>query len=167
MTGASRKNRLELLEKAAFCYPIIDNHTHNLLKEENRREFPFEGLTSEATGEAQKHAVSAVAHYRATIQLAQLYGCDPTFESVKKARDAMSYQELCDKCMKPTGIVSLLLDDGIDRVEELCYDYKWHDRFAATPSKRIVRVEVLAQVCLWWFKAIKHTDRISVHPRIS
>jgi hypothetical protein len=138
--------RLELLAKAAFCYPIIDNHTHNLLKEENRSVFAFEGLTSEATGDAQLDTTTSIAHYRATIQLAQLYGCDPTFEAVKRARDAMGYQELCDLCMKATGILSLLLDDGIDRLEELCYDYKWHDRFAATPSKRIVRVEVLAQV---------------------
>lgn len=137
---------LELLAKAAFCYPIIDNHTHNLLTEENRSFFAFEGLTSEATGDAQLDATSSLAHYRATIQLAQLYGCDPTFEAVKKARDALSYQDLCDLCMKPTGIVSLLLDDRMDSIRELCYDYKWHDRFTATPSKRIVRVEVLAQV---------------------
>ena len=58
----------------------------------------------------------------------------------------MGYEELCQRNMKPAGIVSLLLDDGMDKIEELCYGYKWHDRFVATPSKRIVRVETLAQV---------------------
>jgi len=142
----SQTKRLELLEKAAFSYPIIDNHTHNLLKAENRSAVAFEGLTSEASGEALVDATSSVAFYRAIIQLARLYECDPTLEAVKTARDAMSYEELCEKCMRPTGIVSLLLDDGMDKLEELCYEYKWHDRFADTPSKRIVRVETLAQV---------------------
>lgn len=145
-TTVPQTKRLDLLAKAAFCYPIIDNHTHNLLKEENRSAFAFEGLTSEASGEALIDATSSIAFYRAIIQLSQLYGCDPTLDAVKQARDAMSYEELCETNMKPTGIVSLLLDDGMEKIEELCYVYKWHDRFAATPSKRIVRVETLAQV---------------------
>ncbi|KAF8525584.1 hypothetical protein BU17DRAFT_83867 [Hysterangium stoloniferum] len=134
-----------LLKHAAFYFPIIDNHTHNLLKAEHRSDFPFEGLTSEANGEALIDATNTIALYRATIQLAKLYGCEPTFDAVKKARDSLSYEELCQKCMKPTGIASLLLDDGIDAIQNLCYDYRWHDRFTSTPSKRIVRVETLAQ----------------------
>ncbi|KAF8464811.1 amidohydrolase-domain-containing protein [Gautieria morchelliformis] len=145
MPTVPETRQLKLLEEAAFCFPIIDNHTHNLLKEENRSAFAFEGLTSEASGEALKDATSSIAFYRAIGQLAQLYGCEPTLEAVKKARDAMDYERLCQTCMSPTGIVSLLLDDGMDRLEELCYDYKWHDRFASTPSKRIVRVETVAQ----------------------
>jgi hypothetical protein len=149
MPTVPEMRQFALLEKAAFCFPIIDNHTHNLLKAENRSSFPFEGLTSEASGEALKDATSSVAFYRAIIQLAQLYACEPTLDAVKKARDGMDYEELCQICMKPTGIVSLLLDDGMDRLEELCYGYKWHDRFATTPSKRIVRVETVAQVWMW------------------
>ncbi|KAF8585597.1 amidohydrolase 2 [Ramaria rubella] len=138
--------RLDLLKKTTAYYPIIDNHTHNLLKAEARNAFPFEALTSEASGEAVVDATESMALYRAVIQLAQLFGCEPSFDAVKKARDALNYDELCDKCLKPTGIVAFLLDDMIvDSSEGLCYDYKWHDRFATSPSKRIVRVESVAQ----------------------
>jgi hypothetical protein len=148
MGRSSSRYLFQKLEEAAFCYPIIDHHTHNLLKAERRSDFPFEGLTTEAGGEALVDATDSIAFYRATAQLAKLYGCEPTWDAVKKARDSLSYEELCEKCMKPTGIASLLLDDGLDGIQDLCYDYKWHDRFTSTPSKRIVRVEIVAQVII-------------------
>ena len=84
-TTVPQTKLLELLEKTAFCYFIIDNHTHNLLKEENRTLVAFEGVTSEASEKALDDATSSVAFYRAIIQLSQLYGCDSTLEAVKKA----------------------------------------------------------------------------------
>ena len=141
------KPKLALLEQAAFCHPIIDDHAHNLLKEEHRAALPFEGLASEASGAALADAPHSLASYRAIAQLARLLRCAPTLEAVKSARHAMRYDDLCATCLAPTGIQSLLLDDGLDRLDELCHGYKWHDRLAPAPSKRIVRIEALAQVC--------------------
>lgn len=134
------------LKNAAFAYPIVDNHAHNLLRDTHRSVIPLDGLTSEAAGDALKDATKSVASFRAISQLARLYGCDPTLEAIKKARDALSYEDMCQKNMKPTGIAMLLLDDGMDKIEELCFDYRWHDRLATIPTKRIVRIETVAQV---------------------
>lgn len=135
-----------LLQKAAFSFPIIDNHAHNILRETQSSTIALDGLTSEASGDALQDATKSVAAFRAINQLAQLYNCEPTLEAVKKARSALPYEELCQKNMKPTGIAMLLLDDGMDKIEELCHDYKWHDRLTKTPTKRIVRIETLATV---------------------
>ncbi|KAF8216413.1 amidohydrolase-domain-containing protein [Mycena galopus ATCC 62051] len=39
----------------------------------------------------------------------------------------------------------MLLDDGLGGVEEFAEGYAWHDKFATSPTKRIVRVEIVAE----------------------
>ncbi|KAH7882160.1 amidohydrolase 2 [Phlebopus sp. FC_14] len=137
------------LAAAAFSYPAIDNHAHPLLKELNRNAVPFEGLNSEATGDALTvDSHYTLACYRSAIQLSKLFGLkggDANWESVKKTRAAIDYDELCRICIKPTGIQCILLDDGLGGVAELAEGYKWHDQFTTSPTKRIVRIEVDAQ----------------------
>ena len=63
------------LARAAFTYPAIDNHTHPLLTAEHKDDFPFEGLLSEATDAALvEDSIHTLACYRATAQLAKLFG---------------------------------------------------------------------------------------------
>ncbi|KIK97846.1 hypothetical protein PAXRUDRAFT_824516 [Paxillus rubicundulus Ve08.2h10] len=140
---------LRELANAAFSYPAIDNHAHPFLTEKNRDTFPFEGLISEATGEAlildSHHTLSC---YRAAAQLSKLFGLkgdEANWESVKKKRATIDYAELCAMCMKHTGIQSILIDDGLSGVAGLDQGYKWHDQFTTSPTKRIVRIEVEAQ----------------------
>lgn len=134
------------LAHAAFRYPAIDNHTHPLLKAGHRNDFDFEGLVSEAQGEAlTKDAISTLACYRATKQLSNLFGCENDWNLVKEVRAAMDYEELCRKCMCSTGIQSFLLDDLLDS-EDKCETIQWHDQYSTSPSKRILRVEIVAQV---------------------
>lgn len=134
------------LAQAAFTYPAIDNHTHPLLTAKHKDDFPFEGLLSEATGDAlTEDAIHTLACYRATNQLSKLLECSDEWEAVKKRRTEMDYDELCERCMKSTGIQCFLLDDGLDG-ESLTESISWHDRWSSSPSKRIVRVEILAQV---------------------
>ncbi|EMD35054.1 hypothetical protein CERSUDRAFT_116557 [Gelatoporia subvermispora B] len=135
------------LHRIVFSYPAIDNHAHALLKPEFRDVFPFEGLISEATGCAlTQDAVQTLACFRATAQLAGLFRLDPKagWEDVKRTRQAMNYDELCRICMGPTRIQCILIDDGLGTAG-MCEDYKWHDRFTASPTKRIVRVEIVAE----------------------
>lgn len=138
------------LAKAAFAYPAIDNHAHPLLIEKNRDAFAFEGLNSEATGEALTvDSHYTLACYRAAAQLSKLFGLkgdEANWESVKKKRAGIDYAELCKTCMKPTGIQCILIDDGLGGVAELAEGYKWHDQFTTSPTKRIFRIEVEAQV---------------------
>ncbi|KDQ54522.1 hypothetical protein JAAARDRAFT_135303 [Jaapia argillacea MUCL 33604] len=136
------------LRHVTFNYPAIDNHAHPLLKAAYRSYVPFEGLISEAQGPALlEDSPHTLACYRATAQLAPVFGLEgerATWEGVKEARDKTDYDELCKMFLKPTGIQCVLFDDlfGDGGIAE---GYKWHDQFTKSPSKRIVRVEVLAQ----------------------
>ena len=91
----------------------------------------------------------SLAGYRATKQLSQLYGGSPdryTWEGIKEHRTGREYDELCRRNFEPSNIQCLLIDDGLGGVEEMCERYTWHDQFTSSPSKRIVRVEVIAEV---------------------
>lgn len=135
-------------------YPAIDNHAHPLLSASKRSALPFEGLVSEASGRALDDTVHTLACYRATCELAQLYGIqgdhsrEVSWDEIKRVREGMDYQKLCKLCFEPAKIYCLLLDDGLGGVEEMAEGYQWHDQFTLSPTKRIVRVEVVAQVCV-------------------
>lgn len=138
------------LRKVTFAYPAIDNHCHPLLQESHRDDVPFDGVLSEARGAAlTEDAVHSLAGYRATKQLSQLYGGSPdrhTWEQIREHRTGREYDELCRRSFEPANIQCLLIDDGLGGVEEMCESYTWHDQFTSSPSKRIVRVEVIAEV---------------------
>lgn len=139
------------LKDIAYNYPAIDNHAHPICTAEHRSAFPFEGIVSEAQGLAlTEDSIHTLAFYRATRQLANLYGIseDSTWEEVKAARDAIPYDRLCAMAFQPTRIQCLLLDDGLGGVDKLCYGASWHDQYTSSPTKRIVRVEAVAQVRL-------------------
>ncbi|KAK7030689.1 CBM1 domain-containing protein [Favolaschia claudopus] len=136
------------LRSACRFYPAIDNHAHPILTDEHRDRFAFEGLISEANGSALTvDAVNTVACLRAVPELASILKANPTWTAVKETRSKMDYQELCDRFMNPTvtGIQCMLLDDGLGGVEEFAQDYAMHDKFATSPTKRIVRVEIVAE----------------------
>ncbi|KZT24932.1 hypothetical protein NEOLEDRAFT_1134131 [Neolentinus lepideus HHB14362 ss-1] len=136
------------LRDACSKYPCIDNHAHPLLTAANRDSIDFEGIIAEATGPALlDDSVHTLACYKATAQLAYLFGLGPdaTWQDVKSKRSTTPYDELCTLSMMPTNIQCILFDDGLGGVEELCESYKWHDRFTKSANKRIVRVEVIAQ----------------------
>ncbi|KAJ7224341.1 amidohydrolase 2 [Mycena pura] len=137
------------LQEACQYYPAIDNHAHPLLKEEHRDRFDFEGLISEAQGSALAvDAVHTLACRRAVPQLAAVLNLqNATWESIKAARAKLPYSDLCNLFMHPsvTGIQCMLLDDGLGGVEEFAEGLSWHDKFAGSPTRRIVRVEIVAE----------------------
>lgn len=136
------------LFKAASTFPAIDNHAHPLLKAQYRSSMPFEGLISEAEGESLTHdSIHTLACLRATPQLAEILNLDnATWDGVKSARAKIDYDDLCRMFMQPTGIQCILIDDGLGGVKDFAENYKWHDRFTPSPTKRIVRIEIIAEV---------------------
>jgi hypothetical protein len=146
------------LHKAVFTQPALDNHAHLLLRTDKRHLLPFEGVISEAKGPALiEDARHTLACSRATKQLAQLYGLDPmnaTWEDVKSHRNGLDYRELCSICFEKSGIKHILIDDGLDA--SLSEDYRWHDQFINGNTRRIVRIEVEAEVC-----KMSGTDHVS------
>lgn len=139
------------LHNACHKYPAIDNHAHPLLKLAHRDAMTFENVISDASGAALQDSVHSLACFRATNQLAKLFGLeggDVTWEKVKAAGRDMEYEKLCRTCFEPTRIQCLLIDDGLGGSKDLAEKYKWHDRLTTSPTKRIVRLEVAAEVFL-------------------
>ena len=139
-----------ILRRTTFQFPAIDNHAHPLLKEEHRDAFTFEGLVSEAQGSALTNdSTHTLSSLRARKEVAKLYGLDPlatTWDQLKEHRKTIPYTQLTEACFQPTKIQCLLLDDGLGGVEEVGQDYQAHDTLTRSPSKRIVRIEVVAEV---------------------
>lgn len=138
------------LYKTAFTYPAIDNHAHPLLRTEHRnhKDIPFEGVISEAGSAALQDSIHTLACHRAAAQLGDLYKLkDTSWSDVRNHRLGVDYTDLCKQCMEPTGIQCILLDDGLG-VPELAADYTWHDQFTHSPTRRVVRIEVVAEVSI-------------------
>jgi hypothetical protein len=136
------------LYEAAFTFPAIDNHAHPLLKAQQRSKFPFEGLISEAEGEALAHdSIYTLACLRATAQLRKVFKLEgASWDDIRVARAKIDYFDLCKMFFEPAKIQCILIDDGLGGAQEFAEDYMWHDQFAASPTKRIVRIEVVAEV---------------------
>lgn len=136
------------LRDVVFNHPAIDNHAHPLLKEERRRSLPFEGVISEAGSDAMRDAVHSLPGYRATRQLAELYGLDPgaSWEEIASHRDTLGYDQLCNMNMQKLGIQCLLLDDGLRGVQEIANGLSWHGRFVNGSVYRLARIESVAEV---------------------
>ncbi|KAG6835599.1 hypothetical protein H0H93_016637 [Arthromyces matolae] len=135
------------LSDVIFNYPAIDNHAHALLHVDKRHDIPFEGLVSHLEGEALiKDAPYTLACYHATSELAKLYGLprESTWEQVKAKRTEFEYDELCRRAFEPSGIQCILLDDGLGPDGAL-YDIPWHDQFTKSPTRRVIRIESVAE----------------------
>lgn len=141
---------MESLRHLIQTHPIIDNHAHNILTRPattNYAKHPFEQIISEAHGPALQNALSTLPLLRATKQLAELYGCTADWTAVKTARDQWvqrDYDGLVRHCLE--GTQTLLLDDLLSDSDVEPYD--WHDQFTISETKRIVRIETVAEKIL-------------------
>lgn len=158
------------LHDVCHRYPAIDNHAHPLLKLAYRNAMAFENIISESSGVALQDSVYSLACYRATEQLARLFGLkgeDVTWENVKATRTRMGYTGLCRACFEPSRIQCILIDDGLGG-KGVAEDYKWHDTFTTSPTKRILRLETSAEVfiiAVFSLKASLRTQPLLGYPR--
>lgn len=134
------------LRETALRYPAIDNHAHNVLKEESKSSIPFHHLAGEARGDAARDTVHTLAAMRAATQLASLFSCEPTWEAVEAHRNGLSYEDLCRRCFESAGIQILLLDDLMTGIEETCLPTPSHANYTKHPPKRVIRIESVAEV---------------------
>ncbi|KAI9706115.1 MAG: hypothetical protein M1836_005521 [Candelina mexicana] len=135
---------MEALTDAIYTTPIIDHHAHNLLLPSEITSEPFLSITSEACGNALKHATSTLAHLRAVKQIAAVLNCEPTWEVVQRRIEEerkVANDAWAKRCFQ--GIETVLIDDGLD--EETVYKYDWHDRLTRSKCKRVVRIENIAE----------------------
>ncbi|KIX06217.1 uncharacterized protein Z518_04192 [Rhinocladiella mackenziei CBS 650.93] len=141
---------IEDLQQIIQTFPVIDNHAHNMLTEDNAygsAEYPFECITSEAQGHAlSDHVHASLAHMRGIKHLAEFYQCPATLPDVKAARYEWvrrDYPGLIKKCLQ--GTHAIMMDDGLS--PEIIHSFKWHRQFVPTVS-RIVRIEAIASELL-------------------
>ena len=134
------------LRRLIQTFPVIDNHAHNMLLEENAHgsaDYPFECITSEAQGPAlTEHVHSSLSHMRAIKQLSEFFGCDETLNDVKAARHEWvrrDYVGLIRKCL--AGTHAIMMDDGLSA--GIIHPFQWHRQIVPTVS-RIVRIEAIA-----------------------
>jgi hypothetical protein len=144
---ASKEPSVEELRHAIQNCPIIDNHAHNLLLPSFLQSYPFESITSEAQGLALRDTFKSLSHIRAERQLRELFQCpnDASWEEILQHRAQWlkeSPDALTKKCLEGTHCI--LMDDGLS-VQDRVYQYNWHDRFTTAPTKRIVRIEAMAE----------------------
>ena len=100
---------------------------------------------SEAQGVALTHATTSLAHLRAVQQLSKLYQCEPSWESIKQYRIAAGFDKFTEQCFKASGISCILMDDLFSSRDKVEIPYTWHDKLTTSSTRRIVRVESLAE----------------------
>jgi hypothetical protein len=108
----------------------------------------LECIVSEAEGIALKHATHGLSHYQAVQQLSKLYQCEPTWDAIKQFRITAGLELITKKCFDAAGIECILMDDLFASGEKVPYPTGWHDKLTRSETKRIVRVETLAEEVL-------------------
>jgi hypothetical protein len=136
---------LKALAAAIDDTVLIDNHCHNLLKLDHISKSSLLSIASEAQGDEVLGASrTSLAHIRATKYLAQVLGCEHSWDAVEAAvneqrsRDPTAWTK---KCLE--GFETLLLDDGFGDSDAIEH-YSWHDGLVRSKCKRIVRIETVA-----------------------
>jgi predicted TIM-barrel fold metal-dependent hydrolase len=141
------KPTIEQLRHVASRFPIIDSHAHNLILPTLADTIPFESVTTEAQGRALRDAFKSLPHLRAARQLRQLYECgeDADWEDILEQRVEWlrsDPQRLHQRCFE--GVHAVMVDDGLAEPKKV-YPYDSHDEYLQAPSKRIVRIETVAE----------------------
>ena len=130
--------------------PVVDNHAHNLLQPAEYGKHPFHLITTEAQGAALQDTFTSLAHLRAVRQLRELYDFDGREElwnwdrllALRSQWLATRPEELIRKCL--LGTHSILVDDGLGSIDTI-QPYDYHDAFTLAHSRRILRIETLAE----------------------
>lgn len=146
-TTGPPKPTLEQLRHVANHYPLIDNHAHNLILPTHANTIPFESITTEAQGRALRDTFKSLPHLRAARQLRQLYECgeNADWDDILEQRTEWlrsDPQRLHQRCFE--GVHAVLVDDGLAEPKKV-YPYDSHDEYFQAPSKRIVRIETVAE----------------------
>ncbi|KAJ5153176.1 uncharacterized protein N7482_009654 [Penicillium canariense] len=156
---------LDSLRHLVQTHPLIDNHAHNLLSRDVAADYdsyPLESITSEAHGRALENAQTTLPLLRAVNQLGELYGTPcANWDDVLAAHTRWVQQDYDGLIRRSlVGTHTLLLDDLLS--DEDVESYDWHDRFTASATKRIVRIEAVAASLLRDIMSVERTPGESV-----
>ncbi|EMD68703.1 hypothetical protein COCSADRAFT_275765 [Bipolaris sorokiniana ND90Pr] len=146
-TTSPARPTVDHLRHVVNNYPIIDNHAHNLILPQHIDTIPFETITTEAQGRALRDTFKSLSHLRAAKQLRLLYECgeDADWEEILEQRVEWlrsNSERLHQRCFE--NVHALLIDDGLALPDKV-FPYNYHDRYTKAPTKRIVRIETVAE----------------------
>lgn len=131
---------LPALQAAIDALPLIDNHTHQIGV--GYSHFGLRAAFTEAGGDAQNDVVHTLIWKRSLRELGKLLNVPATEDAIIARRAEMGEDAYTTLLLGRTNTAQLLVDDGLYGP---MHDLSWHDQFTKTPTKRIVRLERLAE----------------------
>lgn len=126
--------------------PVVDNHCHPILLQQNMDTQQFRSYFSEAshTSFALKHVPNSVYYLWLLRQLATIYGTGRAEDAIIAARNSQSSDDLLRSLIQAANIDTLILDVGHPAPDE-CYAPEQLNRITKCRTAKLLRLEVLMQ----------------------
>ncbi|KAH9602115.1 hypothetical protein KSS87_015916 [Heliosperma pusillum] len=102
---------------------LFDGHSHNIVSLDSS--FPFIKCFTEADDhDALSFAQHTLSFKRGVREIAALYGCESTLQSIEDYRKKSGLESVATACFGAARFSGLLIDDGLD-FDKIC-DIDWH-----------------------------------------
>jgi uncharacterized protein len=126
--------------------PVVDNHCHPMLLQQNMDALQFRSYFSEATHAsfALKHVPNSVYYLWLLRQLANIYVTGRAEDSIIAARNSQDSESLLRSLIQAANIDTLILDTGHPSPDE-CYTPGQIGHIGQCRTARLLRLEVLMQ----------------------
>ena len=143
--------------------PIVDNHCHPMLLQQNMDALQFRSYFSEATDAsfALKHVSNTVYYLWLLRQLSNIYGTGRAEDAIIAARNSQSPDSLMRSLIQAANIDTLILDVAHPAPDE-CYAPELIGSVAQCHTAKLLRLEVLMQDLI-----VAHDDFDEVIARFS
>src|SRR6266704_5296656 len=126
--------------------PVVDNHCHPVLLDQQFDALQFRGYCTEATDHAfaEKHVSNTVYYLWFLRQMAEFYGCERNEESILAARNKLSSDALVEHLFRAANIDTLVLDPAYPPGSE-CYSPEQMGQLGCCRTVKMLRLETLMQ----------------------
>lgn len=126
--------------------PVVDNHCHPMLLQQNMDALQFRSYFSEATHAsfALKHVPNSVYYLWLLRQLANIYGTGRAEDAIIAARNSQDSESLLRSLIQAANIDTLILDVGHPSPNE-CYTPEQTSNIGQCRTAKMLRLELLMQ----------------------
>ena len=126
--------------------PVVDNHCHPVLLDQQLDALQFRGYCTEATDHAfaEKHVSNTVYYLWFLRQMAEFYGCERNEESILAARNKLNSDALVEHLFRAANIDTLVLDPAYPPGSE-CYSPEQMGQLGRCRTVKMLRLETLMQ----------------------
>lgn len=126
--------------------PVIDNHCHPVLLNQQMDALQFRSYFTEATDASfsEKHVHNGIYYTWFLRQSAQFYGCAAREEEILAVRNGMNTDALLERLLGAAHIDTLILDPGYP-LSEQCYTPERMGELGHCRAAKMLRLETLMQ----------------------